>query len=196
MIAYKDYKAEKPTAGKEQLPTGGYIAKILEAKEVPYSWGNVLVVSFDITEGEHKDFFNKDYAANTNEDKKWRGTCRLNVPKDDGSEQDGWTKNTFNNAMYAIEASNKGYTWNWDEKTLKGKAIGVLFRNFEWEMNGKTGWSTECGMLLAVDDVRNGKFKPMKDKPLKNKATHSDSGFSGSAFSELDNGDGDLPWSK
>ena len=183
MIPYTGYKAEKPASGKETLPVGAYIAKVLDVKEIPYDWGNVLVVSFDIAEGEHKDFFKTDYNANTNEDKKWRGTYRLNVPKDDGTEQDGWTKNTFNSAMYAVEASNKGYAWNWDEKTLKGKAAGVLFRNFEWEMNGKNGWSTECGMLLAVDDVRNGKFKPMKDKPLKNKAVTT-SGSSFSSFAE------------
>ncbi len=186
MKAFDGYKAEKPVGAKENMPIGAYIAKILEAKEVEYSWGNVLVISFDVTEGEHKDFFANDYKAQTNEDKKWRGTYRLNIPKDDGTEQDGWTKNTFNSAMYAVEASNKGYAWAWDEKTLKGKSVGVLFRNFEWEINGKTGWSTECGMLLAVDDVRNSKFKPMKDKPLKNKTTSTGNGaFSGSSFSEI-----------
>ena len=191
MIPYTGYKAEKPATGKETLPVGAYIAKILDVKEVPYDWGNALIISFDITEGEHKDFFANDYKANANEDKKWRGTYRLNVPKDDGTEQDDWTKNTFNRAMYAVEASNKGYAWNWDEKTLKGKSVGVLFRNFEWKMNDKTGWSTQCGMLLAVDDVRNGKFKPMKDKPLKNKpatATPSNNGFA-----ETDT-DADLPF--
>ncbi len=186
MKAFDGYKAEKPVGAKENMPIGAYIAKILEAKEVEYSWGNVLVISFDVTEGEHKDFFANDYKAQTNEDKKWRGTYRLNIPKDDGTEQDGWTKNTFNSAMYAIEASNKGYAWAWDEKTLKGKSVGVLFRNFEWEINGKTGWSTECGMLLAVEDVRNGKFKPMKDKALKNKSGAAQTnGNSFSSFAEV-----------
>lgn len=193
MIAYKDYKAEKIATGKETIPAGGYVAKILDAKEVPYSWGNVLLISFDITEGEHKDFFKNDYAVNTKEDKKWRGVYRLNVPKDDGTEQDGWTKNTFGSAMFAIEASNGGYHWSWDEKTLKGKTIGVLFRNFEWEMSGKNGWSTECGMLLPVDDIRGGKYKPMKDRPLKNKPGTVQTSSSG--FSELPAvDDSDLPF--
>ena len=185
MKEFTGYKAEKPSAGKETLPVGGYIAKILEAKEISYDWGNILLISFDIAEGEHKDFFKNDYAANTNEDKKWRGVYRLNEPKDNGTEQDGWTKNTFGNAMYAVEASNAGYHWNWDEKTLKGKTVGVLFRNFEWEMNGKSGWSTECGMLLSADDVRSGKYKPMKDKPLKNKSTSASESYS--SFAEIDN---------
>ena len=191
MKAFEGYKAEKPVGAKENLPVGAYIAKILEAKEVAYDWGNVLLISFDIAEGEHKDFFKNDYATNTKEDKKWRGTYRLNQPKDDGSVEDGWTKNTFNRAMYSVEASNSGYHWSWDEKTLKGKSVGVMFRNFEWDINGKTGWSTECGMFIPVDDVRGGKFKPMKDRPLKKK-THSTA--STSSFAEVDSSESDLPF--
>ena len=190
MESFNGYKAEKAATGKETLPTGGYVAKILDAKEIVYSWGKVLNISFDIVEGEHKDFFKADYAANTKEDKKWRGVYRLNEPKDDGTEQDGWTKNAFGNAMYAIEASNGGYHWNWDEKTLKGKTIGVLFRNFEWDINGKTGWSTECGMFIPADDIRGEKYKPMKDRPLKNKAP---SVATGSSLPEVDDSE-DLPF--
>ena len=190
MEQFTGYKAEKAATGKETLPTGGYIAKILDAKEIIYSWGKVLNISFDIIEGEHKDFFKNDYAVNTKEDKKWRGVYRLNEPKDDGTEQDGWTKNAFGNAMYAIEASNGGFHWSWDEKTLKGKTIGVLFRNFEWEMSGKNGWSTECGMLIPADDIRGEKYKPMKDRPLKNKAP---SAATGSSLPEVDDSE-DLPF--
>lgn len=178
MKAFNGYKAQKQGGAREILPAGGYIAKILNAEEKQYSWGSVLLISFDIADGEYTGFFNSDYQNNTNEDRKWRGTYRLLVPKDDGSEKDGWTKNTFNGAMWAIEESNPGYTWNWDEKSLKGKAIGVVFRNKEWEMNGNTGWTTECGKLEAVDDIRNGKFKPLKDKHIKDKpATQESSGF-------------------
>lgn len=165
MKAYEGFKAQKKVA-KEQIPAGGYIGKIMDCTEAVYDWGSVLVVSFDITEGEYKDFFRKDYAANTSEDRKWRGTYRLNVPNNDGSEKDGWTKNTFEGAMWAIEESNPGYHWDWNEKALKGKNIGLLFRNEEWAMNGNTGWRTACGALERVEAVRSGKFKPLKDKPL------------------------------
>lgn len=168
MKPFGGYKAERQTA-REQLPVGAHVAKILEAKEISYDWGNVLQISFDITEGGYKDFFKADYNARQQEDKKWRGTYRLNVPKDDGSEKDGWTKNTFNGAMYAIEQSNPGYHWDWNEAGLKGKTVGVIMRNKEWEINGNTGWTTEAGMLTDVESIRSGKFKLMKDKPLKNK---------------------------
>jgi hypothetical protein len=71
--------------------------------------------------------------------------------------------------LACIKESNSGYHWDWDEAKLKGKMVGVLFRNFEWEMNDNTGWSTECCTFTTVDDIRQGKFKMPKDKPLKNK---------------------------
>ena len=190
MRAFKGYEAKKQGGAREILPAGGYVAKILNAEEKRYDWGDVLLISFDISEGEHSGFFNKDYQENTNEDKKWRGTYRLNIPKDDGSEKDGWTKNAFGGAMWAIEESNQGYTWNWDEKSLKGKTVGVLFRNKEWEMNGNTGWTTECCKLASADDIRNGKFRMPKDKPLKKKQSNA-SDFVPNV--EVDDGE-KLPW--
>lgn len=169
MKAFNGYEAKRSGSGRETLPAGGYICKILSAKEESYKWGNVLVLAIDVDEGEYKGIWKRDYDNNTNEDKKWRGTFRINIPKDDGSEQDAWTKRTFNNAMWAIEQSNPGYTWDWDEKKLKGKKIGVIYRNREWEYNGNTGWTTEAGGSESVDNIRDGKFKLLKDRPLKNK---------------------------
>ena len=59
MKAFGGFKPEK-SASRDQLPVGGYIAKILNAEEVTYDWGSVLLISFDITEGDYKDFFKKD----------------------------------------------------------------------------------------------------------------------------------------
>ena len=170
MKKFNGYKAEK-SGGREPIPAGGYVAKILDAKEVDYDWGSVLLISFDVVEGPHKDFFKRDYNNQGQEDKKWRGTYRLSVPKDDGSEKDGWTKRTFGTAMWAVEDSNHGFTWAWEEAALKGKVVGVLFRNREWEYNDKTGWTTECCAFASVEDIRNEKFKMPKDKPLADKKT-------------------------
>ena len=91
--------------------------------------------------------------------------------------------------MFCVEDGNPGYHWDWDESTLKGKTVGVLFRNREWEYNGKTGWSTECCALACVGDIRDGNFKMPKDKPLKEKAVSSD------GFAEVSSGsDDDLPF--
>lgn len=188
MRKFEGFEAKKASGSRELLPVGGYVAKIMEAKELNYDWGDVLLISFDVSEGEHKDFFANDYKSQDGEDKKWRGTYRLNIPKDDGSEKDGWTKRTFGGAIWAIENSNPGFHWDWDEKKLKGKTIGVLFRNKEWEYNEKTGWTTECCALASADDIRSGKFTMPKDKPLQAKKTVS-------AFTPVnDVADDDLPF--
>ena len=190
MKQFSGFESKKSGGAHEPLPAGGYVAKILNVEEVSYSWGSVLLLSFDILEGEFKDFFANDYRSQDREDKKWRGTFRLRIPLDDGSEKDGWTKRAFGNAIWSIEASNPGYHWDWNEQGLKGKLLGVLFRNKEWEFNGNTGWTTECCALTSVEDIRNGKFRQPKDKPLKNKPAETAS----SGFAEISGDDGDLPF--
>lgn len=164
MKKFSGYAETTTFTERPRLPIGGYILKILNAEELTYSWGSVLKIDFDIAEGEHKDFYKKDYAAQTQEDKKWKGSFRLNVPKDDGSEQDAWTKSKFKTIIEgAIEVSNPGYKWNWDETSLKGKLIGGIFNNKEWEVDGstgyKTGFFTNCKTLISVEKIRSNDFK-------------------------------------
>ena len=163
--SYTGMKAEK-TSGYVQLPAGGYVAIIVNAKVENYQWGSVLVVAFDIAEGEHKNHFKKAFDADEREDKKWKGTYRLTIPDENSKYFEG-NKRSFNNFIFALENSNSGYHYDCDEKKLKLKKIGVIFRNKEWEMNGKTGWTTECGTVATVSDITEGNYKPLKDKPLK-----------------------------
>lgn len=190
MKPFAGYEAKK-RARREILPAGGYVVKILDASEQSYTWGNVLEISFDVLEGERKDFFRQDYKSNPNEDKKWRGKYRLNVPKEDGTEQDSWTINTFNGVMYALEESNLGFHWDWNEAKLKGLTVGALFRNREWEMNGRTGWTTECCALIEAEEVRKGAFQIPEDRPLAKKQTAS-APVQAVSFEEIE--DDDMPF--
>ena len=191
MKAFNGLEIKKSVSASEPLPAGGYVAKILNAKVEEYSWGEVLVVSFDISEGEYKDFFSKQYKENTREDKKWKGNFRLTVPQEINQYFDS-QKRTFGNAIWSIDESNPGYHWDWNESALKGKMVGVLFRNFEWAMDdGRSGWSTECCTFVSVEDVRTGNFKQPKDKPLKRKESYSSNQFS--EMVEIDSTE-DLPF--
>ena len=182
-----DVKPEKPSGGRETLPAGGYVCQILNAKVESGEWGDTLVIAHDVCEGEFSGLFKRDYDNNTMEDKKWRGTFRLKLPKDDGTEQDAWKKRSLSNFLWAIEQSNPGFTFNWDEKTLKGKKIGLIYRNKEWEYNGRSGWTTEAAGTESIDNIRDGKFRALKDKPLTNKPTAQ-------TFNEIDDSDGELPF--
>lgn len=188
--AYANYAAKKSAGARAILPAGGYVAKIMTAKVKQNTWGDTLEVAFDIAEGECQGFFKHDYDSNTRDDRKWRGVMRLQVPSDqDDPKKDSWKKNVFENFTCCVQESNPGYEWDWDESGLKGKMIGVLFNNREWEMNGNTGWTTECRHAASVDDIRNGKFKVPKDRPLKKSA-----GTSSNAFTEIEDSDDEVPF--
>ena len=164
---YNGFESKKFSSAREILPAGGYVGKILKAEVVSFSWGKQLQISFDITEGDYKNFFKKDWEANTNENKKWRGVLKLTLPTGDGSEQDGWKVNSINNLAASLEESNSGYSWDWDETKLKGKALGFLVREFEWAMDGRTGVSTEASSCTDVESIRSGKFRIPKMRKLK-----------------------------
>lgn len=169
---FNNFEAKKSASGgREILPAGGYVCKILKAEVQTYEWGNKLVLSFDISEGEQKDFFKIDYNNQPDDRKKWRGVWRINLPSGDGSQQDVWKQNAINNLAACLQDSNPGYVWDWDETKLKGKALGILFREFEWEMEDRSGVSTEAYSCTDVDSVRAGKFKIGKRRELKHKAT-------------------------
>lgn len=169
---FNNFEAKKSASSRETLPAGGYVCKILKAEVQTYDWGSQLVLSFDISEGEYKDFFKTDYNSQPEDRKKWRGVWRrINIPTNDGSQEDTWRQNKINNLAACLQDSNPGYVWDWDETKLKGKALGILFREFEWEMEDRSGVSTEAYSCTDIDSVRAGKFKIGKRRELKHKAT-------------------------
>ena len=167
------YNKSKRRVNYEALPKDAYVVKILGAKIDTWpSGGQYLNIAFDIAEGEYKDFFANEYRAQDREDKKWHGNYYLSIPTDDGSEKDGWTKRKFKTFTNAVEDSNAGYTWNWDENTLKGKLFGALYREKEFEgTSGDVITTTECGGSTDIASIRSGDFRLPKDKLLERPAT-------------------------
>ncbi|MCM1545147.1 MAG: hypothetical protein NC110_07610 [Ruminococcus sp.] len=196
MKPFNNYAETKAYTEREKIPAGGYICVIKAAEEKEYNTANGtfrnLLISFDVTEGDFKNYYANDYRSQQGEDKRWKGVVRLSVATDDGSERDEWTKSRFKGAMEAIEESNPGYHWDWDEAKLKGKKIGVLLQNREWEFNGNTGWTAQPHLIVSVDKIREGKFKIPKDKPLQGSASTQAQTKPKQDFEEID--DDDLPF--
>lgn len=151
---------------RQKLPLGAYVCKVKQVRIQDNSFGDQLCMLFDISEGEYAGFFQKDYNGNTAQDKKWRGVLRVWIPNDDGSEKDEITKRSFKGMVTAFEKSNPGYQWNWNENSLVGKEVGILFRNEEWDYNGKHGWAVRPFRTISVDTVRDESYTLPKDKPL------------------------------
>lgn len=195
MKRFNDWENVKVTTDKPVLPAGGYVVEIKSAKVVEYTNDNGsyerFEISLDICEGEFANFYADDYRAQQSEDKRWKGVIKPYLPKDDGSEKDEWTKQTLKTLITAIEDSNPGYHWDWDESKLKGKKVGCLFRNEEWEYNDKTGFTARPFRFIAIEKIRTGKFKLPKDKLL-NRGTTTSSTSSASGYKDIP--DDDLPF--
>ena len=69
----------------EKLPKGAYEVKIMDAKEVSYTGKDgspfsKLEIAFEIATGEFAGFYRRNFDAQTQEDKKWKGVMRLYIP--------------------------------------------------------------------------------------------------------------------
>lgn len=113
------------------------------------------------------------------------------VPSGDGSDQDNWSAAKLKRFVNDVEDSNPGYHWDWEESKLKGKLVGLTFRQEEWEYNGKTGWKTNPFQAYTVEDIRQNKFQLPKDKSLKKTTPAPMPSFENAVEME---GDDDLPF--
>lgn len=208
MIGITGYKQAEATSFSEppKLQPGGYVVKILNVKVEPTDWGSRLAIQFDIAEGEFKGFFDKLYKATPDEweNKKWKGSMRLSIPHNTGDETK-FKKSLgyFKSQIQAFENSNANLhidcERDWDENVLKGKLVGALFNEKEWEMNGNTGWFTQCKRFVPVNDIRSGNFTIPKREELKNKpSTASNDSFDPNAnlsdFVEINAGNDTVPF--
>ena len=164
--APRNWNDVKKISDRAKLPLGAYVCQVKQCRVQDNDYGSQLAVLFDVCDGEYKGFFAADFSANPQQDKKWKGVLRVWLPKDDGSEKDEFTKSILKGMTTAFENSNPGYKWDWQEKSLEGKRVGILFRNEEWEYNGSTGWAVRPFRAISVESVTEGRFTIPKDKPL------------------------------
>lgn len=192
---FGDYETTKAYGDIQSLPKGGYVLKVLGAEVCNNSVGQYVKLGCDIVEGEYANFYANEYKNQQSEDKKWHCNYLLNVPNDDGSEKDGWTKRRFKTVIEAFEEANPGYHFDWDENKLKGKLIGGLFNEREYQTtDGSVKRTTNLAQLCSVEKVRSGKYQLPEDKLLSTN-TASARATSGSGFMNIPDGLGDsLPF--
>ena len=164
---FNDYEQTKSYGSFEQLPKGGYVMQIKGVEKRTNQRGEYLFISGDIYEGDYMQFFTREYKNQQSEDKKWHCNYLLNIPTDDGSEQDGWTKRRFKTFTEALEDSNEGYHFDWDEQRFKGMLIGGLFNEREYQsQKGDIRKATNWAGVIAVDKIRSGDYTLPNDRLL------------------------------
>lgn len=157
-----------------KLAPGGYVLGVQAVKVEETQYGARIAFKFDIVEGEQKGFFKRlyDMTPKTWGEVKWKGTYRIYIPQNKG-DADKYAKavSFFKSQIEAFEQSNPGLKINasgdWDEQILAKRYVGAIFNEKEWEMNGKTGFFTQCKRFVSVNDIRTGNFTIPKADLLK-----------------------------
>lgn len=170
MEKLQGYEEAKAITGEyEKLEAGGYIGKIVSAKEeISKSGKRMLVLALDIAEGDKKDFFRKRFDENTSPEKKWSAGAIYRQMLE-GEKAVGFLKGL----MTSLETSNEGFEWNWDEKKLINLKCGLVFGEEEYErMDGSVGVSTKIKYIRTIKAIQDGNYKVprLKKVPQKGEA--------------------------
>ena len=120
------------------------------------------------------------------------------IPYTDDDED--WRKRSFQANLWCVQESNPGYKWDWDEKKLKGKKVGINLRKRLYTYTNaqgekKDGETVEIAKFETVDDVRNGKCKPMRDRDQREKRDENtvEIAVDGDTFTDV-SGRINVPW--
>ena len=194
--SYSGFETKKVGGFVELPPVGAYVAEIQNVRFVEADGKNqqrdAIEMMIEITEGEYKNRYHEIY-----EDQKerfgdtasYKGIFKLIPPKD--GDEDG-RKRVFEGNLWCVEQSNPNYVWDWDEKKLKGKKIGISVRKRLYTWNNEDRETTEIGRFETIDDVKNGKCKPMRERNTRSSGAKEDS-TDGQNFTEVSNSV-DVPW--
>ena len=169
------FKSEESKAGYPMLPAGPYVATIQNVKVDGAEPDQQLVLRLEIIEGEWAGYYTKRYQHDTQYtgfeqqyQAKYKGDLKIQIPNSANATRQYPESDLkrFNHTIWAIETSNPGYHWDWNEQGLKGKTVGLSVQ--EGTFNGNL--FTVPARLENVNDVRKGLVKVMKPRKPRGEA--------------------------
>lgn len=183
MQQYRNWNNVQAAGEFKPLKPGGYVLQIKATREETSRNGNpMLVIAFDIAEGEFKGYYNDLFAKNTAADRKWPngGIHRIMLPVDNGTDEDNKQMSKLKGFVNAVAESNRNYNPNeyWNIDQLKGRLIGGLFRREEYEnQKGERKWTTKLAWPCSVPRIKSGDFEVPEDRPLPENTSNTYGGF-------------------
>jgi hypothetical protein len=173
-----DQVQAKTISGFSNPTAGTYVLGIIKANiEMSKKGNEMLVLELDIIEGE----FQKHYR---NVSERLGKNCLLKHYRVTDSEK---SMPYFKGDIKAIEESNPGFKFDFDESKLRGKKVGGMLAEEEYEtMQGEVKTALKLAFLCSVDTAKSGKLKPPTPKKI-----YPDSGF---GFDDNKSNDDDLPF--
>ena len=174
MKQIKDFDSIQPAGSFERPAADGYVCIIRHVEDNPEK--EFLHLEFDIAEGKWKG-----YAAETAER---AGFWPLRCNRFYGSKGIGFFKAFIN----AVEQTNKGYTWNWNENSLVNKGVGIVFREEEYlARDGSIRKSIAPFEFKTAAQIRDGDFTVPAPKTINPAMAPAPATF-------LDDDGGELPF--
>lgn len=155
---YDNVKPNYGGEGRKEVP-GGYIVKITFAKDEPQK--EYLRIEWDYTEGDlagaHRECYD-NYGF-------WPAPLFRSYKEK--------AAGMFKAFIESVEKSNEGFEWNWNERDLVGKWVGVVTREEEYTSNsGELKTRIIVDRVLPAVDILNGNFTvlPIKRKEASNRS--------------------------
>ena len=144
----------------KRLPAGIYGVKITNVKDVPEN--QYLEIYCDITKGEYANYFKSQLDAGL---------------KDGSRSIRSYKQNAlpfFKAFITAVEKTNSGYQWDWDESKLVGKNVIAVFGEEEYEdKDGNVKVGTKLVEFRSLEAFKEGRIKvpelkklPPKEEPV------------------------------
>lgn len=158
----------------ERLDPGGYICQINGAKAEEYNGRSRIAIAFDIASGPLAGYYKRKHDRFGGN---WPGTYRQFTEDNDGA-----CSPFFKGMITAIEESNGGFRFDFDESKLVGKLFGGVFAEEEYmNKDGDVKTIVRCSQIRSTQSIQSGDFQIPSIKKLRKRddATQSSSSFAG-----------------
>lgn len=163
-----------------KLPAGGYVCRILNVGVDSTQNGSTFIkLQIDIQEGEYAAHFTKLWNASKNSqyERKWKGVYKIFLPVNHGDAEKykkaiAFYKGQVNSITRSNGMPEMNIEAGYDPDVFKGKLVGVLFREAEYNIDGKKGIFTEPAFLADAAKIRSGDFQIPEMRRLQPQATN------------------------
>ena len=151
MKKINDWENIKESSDFKRLEAGAYVCAIKAVEDVPEK--EYLKIYFDIVKGDDKGYFQKLYDSDTRKEKKWpiAGTLIRSYKES--------ALSMFKGFITAVEKSNKNYKWDFNEKSIVKKYIGLIIGDEEYlTQKGAKRVRNYVASVRSLEAIEKGDF--------------------------------------